>query len=110
MALICKNCGYKQLDEDTIKEMKQRFPGIPEHDIPYYCGACQDTADEETYDDMVYEMEGDKDAPILIINTYRGLVDSAYVNFDLPEGIKIVIQDIEEDKPLIETEEMTSII
>ena len=43
MALICKMCGYKQYDEETIREYKRRFPSEEEHDIPYLCGACQDS-------------------------------------------------------------------
>lgn len=43
MALICKECGYKQYDEETIHGYKKKFPYEEEHDIPYVCGACQDS-------------------------------------------------------------------
>ena len=42
MALVCKECGYKQYDEETIKSYKDSQPHMAEHDIIYYCGACQD--------------------------------------------------------------------
>ena len=44
MALVCKKCGYKQTDECVVQAMIKRFPKFEEHDIPYYCGACIDTA------------------------------------------------------------------
>ena len=47
MALVCKKCGYKQYDDETIEVMKQRFPDLEEHDIPYICGACIDNINEE---------------------------------------------------------------
>lgn len=47
MALICKKCGYKQHDEDTIEYQKKIFPDLEEHDIPYYCGACMDDEDDD---------------------------------------------------------------
>lgn len=40
MALICKKCGYKQYNEETIRKYKKKFPTEEEHDIPYVCGAC----------------------------------------------------------------------
>ena len=38
--LCCNICGYKQYDEETLKNHK--------HDI-YICGACQDTLSDEEY-------------------------------------------------------------
>ena len=58
MALVCKKCGYKQYDEETISEMKKIFPELEEHDIPYYCGACVDAAISYEYLDMMHEMSG----------------------------------------------------
>ena len=40
--LVCKICGYKQRDEETVEHFKKIYPNVPEHDIPYICGACQD--------------------------------------------------------------------
>ena len=45
--LTCKRCGYKQYDVETILTFKRRYPGMPEHDIPYICGACLDNESEE---------------------------------------------------------------
>lgn len=56
MSLICKKCGYKQSDPNTIKKFKNRFPDKEEHDIPYYCGACQDNATDQEYENMISEM------------------------------------------------------
>jgi hypothetical protein len=56
MALVCKECGYKQYDEETIAETKKVFPDIEEHDIPYYCGACMDNATDEECEEMEKEM------------------------------------------------------
>ena len=47
MALVCKKCGYKQHDEETIAELKKIFPDLEEHDIPYCCGACMDEVSED---------------------------------------------------------------
>ncbi len=58
MALVCKKCGYKQYDQQTIDSLKERFPDIEEHDIPYYCGACQDAASEDELICMEQEMCG----------------------------------------------------
>lgn len=55
--LICKKCGYKQNDFDTINFIKKRFLNIDEHNIPYYCGACVDNATNEEYENMMAEME-----------------------------------------------------
>lgn len=52
MSLICKKCGFKQCDLTTVREMKNRFPNVEEHDIPYFCGACMDDASEEEYTEM----------------------------------------------------------
>ncbi len=46
MALVCKICGYKQTDEETVQSMTEKFPNLEEHDIPYYCGACMDSAED----------------------------------------------------------------
>ena len=46
MALICKCCGYKQCDDETIEYFKVKYPDMKEHDIPYICGACQDNEEE----------------------------------------------------------------
>lgn len=53
MALVCKNCGYKQYDIDTIKKARERFPDMSEHDIPYFCGACLDGSSDEEYESMM---------------------------------------------------------
>jgi len=58
MALVCKICGYKQHDEETIAALKKYFPGLEEHDIPYYCGACMEEASEQEYIEMEQEMCG----------------------------------------------------
>lgn len=58
MALICKICGYRQSDEETVAVFRQRFPETEEHDIPYYCGACQDNAADAEYGRMMAAMNG----------------------------------------------------
>lgn len=58
MALICKACGYRQSEEETVTAFKRRFPKTEEHDIPYYCGACQDNATDGEYGRMMAEMDG----------------------------------------------------
>ena len=87
--LVCKICGYKQTNQETIKEFMKKHPSIDAHDIPYYCGACLDNMTDIAQN----KMNGTKKK--LIIQTYRGLVDSVYSN--LPDDIEICIQDIEED-------------
>lgn len=57
--LVCKKCGYKQYDNETIKYYKDIHPDEDTHDIPYYCGACLDSATDEEYDNMVTEMGED---------------------------------------------------
>lgn len=109
MSLVCKKCGYKQTDSETIVSAKKKFPGMEEHDIPYYCGACMDTANEEEYNNMMNETEGDENTPVILIQTYRGLVDSVFSNIDLPEGTKVIIQDVEEDTDLYPTENLKSL-
>lgn len=59
-SLVCKKCGYEQYDEETVKCFKERFPNMYSYDIPYYCGACQDTANDEEYESMQKEMEGER--------------------------------------------------
>ena len=54
--LICKKCGYKLEDNETIKYIKRKFPHTEEHDIPYYCGACLDNASDEEYETMMSTM------------------------------------------------------
>ena len=49
MSLVCKKCGYKQSDAQTVDSLKKQFPNMPEHDIPYYCGACIDEASNAEY-------------------------------------------------------------
>jgi len=39
--LTCNKCGYKQYDDDTCKQFQ--FVDY------YWCGACQDTADDDEY-------------------------------------------------------------
>ena len=58
MVLVCKKCGFKQSHYETVLEMKERFPDLETHDIPYYCGACMDTAISYEYLDMMHEMSG----------------------------------------------------
>ena len=60
MALVCKLCGYKQYDIDTVKEARKIFPGVESHDIPYYCGACLENASDEEYAWMKADMTGEK--------------------------------------------------
>lgn len=110
MSLICKKCGYKQSDDETIVSMKKRFVGMAEHDIPYYCGACLETATKDEYEEMEYEMNGDEDTPVLVVNIKDGLLKTIYSNFELPEGTVVVIQDEEHDEHLIPTDEMNNIV
>lgn len=56
MALVCKKCGYKQTDEETVHEFTKSFPEFEEHDIPYYCGACMDGVDEQEFIHMEQKM------------------------------------------------------
>lgn len=106
MSLVCKKCGYEQSDNDTILASKIKFPGYAEHDIPYYCGACLDNATDEEYENMMTETEGNKNASVIIINTYRGLVDSIFTNIELPENATVIVQDTEEDEPLYPTDDL----
>lgn len=60
--LICNGCLYMQGDLTTVISMRRRFPDkklITE--IPYYCGACQDTASDEEYNMMQAKMRQGKD-------------------------------------------------
>lgn len=54
--LVCKMCGYKQYDEETINAMKDKYPYAEEHDIPYYCGACQDN-NNDFLEDLLMEQK-----------------------------------------------------
>ena len=58
MALICRICGYKQYDEDTILAYRKKIPCFEEHDIPYVCGACLETNEDEArnYDTKTVEI------------------------------------------------------
>ena len=38
--LVCKVCGYKQYDEETVKYYTRLRPDKEPHDIDYVCGAC----------------------------------------------------------------------
>lgn len=40
-SLVCKKCGYKQYDDETIESYKKDYPNMEIHDIPYICGACE---------------------------------------------------------------------
>lgn len=55
--LVCKKCGYKQGDDETISVFKKKFPNTEMHDIPYYCGACMDNANAEEYEFMQTQMK-----------------------------------------------------
>lgn len=55
--LVCKKCGYKQNDDETILVFRKLFPNIETHDIPYYCGACMDNADDDEYELMQKQMK-----------------------------------------------------
>ena len=60
--LLCNKCLYKQSDLTTVVSMRRRFPDkklITE--IPYYCGACQDTATDEEYKCMQAKMRCGQD-------------------------------------------------
>lgn len=46
MALVCKKCGYKQYDEEIIRNYKGKFPTEKEYDIPYVCGACMNNEED----------------------------------------------------------------
>jgi len=65
MSLVCLACGYKQYDMQTILEFRKRFPGLEDHDIPYYCGACQDNAGEELWAQMLDEMRSSRESALL---------------------------------------------
>ena len=43
--LVCKCCGYKQSDPETVTYFLDLNPGKDAHDIPYTCGACLDNQD-----------------------------------------------------------------
>ena len=94
--LVCKICGYKQTEQETIKEFMKKHVGMCAHDIPYYCGACLDNMTDEEYEVACKEMDNTPTKPKkIIIQTYRGLVDSVFT--DIPDDIEICIQDVEED-------------
>ena len=60
--LVCKKCGYKQSNEEPVKVMRERFKVCEDHDIPYYCGACLDTATDEEYNEMMAAMAPTSDS------------------------------------------------
>lgn len=61
--LVCKKCGYKDSYEPTVRAFKNRFKGkgLSTHDIPYFCGACQDNASDSEYYWMEAQMSGKTD-------------------------------------------------
>lgn len=63
-ALVCKRCGHKQSDEDTINTLRSRFPSMETHDIPYYCGACMGCANDDERAEMEQKMSGLSDPQI----------------------------------------------
>lgn len=79
-ALVCKRCGHKQYDEDTIDTLKSRFPGMKTHDIPYYCGACMDYANDDESAEMEQKMSGLSDPQIAEtdVSNIRELVYERY--------------------------------
>ena len=58
--LVCKKCGYKQTDEEVVKHLRKKHLHVEDHDIPYYCGACLDTASDEEYNEMIASMNNPK--------------------------------------------------
>ena len=80
--LVCKCCGYKEYDVDTVKSFKKKFygKGLSTHDIPYYCGACQDNASSEEYIRMLVQMEGKSEYVLCNmcaeIFTHKGIINS----------------------------------
>jgi len=51
-----------QRDLTTIISLRRRFPELKLiSEIPYYCGACQDTATDEEFDEMQAKMRCDQD-------------------------------------------------
>ncbi len=82
MSLVCLKCGYKQGDEETVAEFRKRFPGVEDHDIPYYCGACQDESDDEEYEDMVNEMSGTVKGKSVVSLTCKNVADLLFKDKD----------------------------
>lgn len=78
--LVCKRCGYKQSDEDTINTLKSHFPSMETHDIPYYCGACMDYANDDECAEMEQKMSGLSDPQIAEtdVSNIRGLIYERY--------------------------------
>lgn len=61
-SLLCNKCLYMQRDLTTIISLRRRFPELKLiSEIPYYCGACQDTATDEEFDEMQAKMRCDQD-------------------------------------------------
>ena len=58
--LVCKKCGYKQTDEEVVKHLRKKHLHVEDHDIPYYCGACLDTASDDEYNEMIASMNNPK--------------------------------------------------
>ena len=79
--LVCKKCGYKDFYEPTVRAFKNRFKGkgLSTHDIPYFCGACQDNASDEEYYLMEAQMNGKTE--YLICNSCgRMITDGRTIN------------------------------
>lgn len=100
MALICKICGYKQHDEETIRYYKKKYPGFPQHDIPYVCGACMDDGykEEEDADGLkvveVYYSDLIPEAQKRLLDGY-GLSDPREANWDV-FPVFVLYPDIDE--------------
>lgn len=99
--LVCKNCGYKQYDEQTVKYFKKIFKkhGFAIHDIPYFCSACQDNATDEEYLWMEEQMSGKNDYVVCescrkvitdgrIVNSYKKLFPNIKKISDFPYRCK----------------------
>lgn len=82
MSLVCLKCGYKQGDKETVAEFRKRFPGVDDHDIPCYCGACQDKADDEEHEDMVNEMSGTAKGKNVVSLTCKNVADLLFKDKD----------------------------
>ena len=88
MALVCKICGYKQHDEETISYYKKKYPGIALRDIPYVCGACFDKGYSEDEDPGelitidIYYSDLTDDAQKRVLAGY-GLSDPKDANWDI---------------------------
>jgi len=79
--LVCKKCGYKMSYEPTVMDFKNRFrgKGLSTHDIPYFCGACQDNASDEEYFFMEAQMNG-KSEYLVCRNCGKVITDGRTIN------------------------------